>query len=96
MKVMGADARAAEGRGRQFYLRPELTLEEMLRRLAVDAPPSMAPEDSGPSPDGKCEHQVYFYVGGVLCGFWDYRGERWPAFGPRSLFMDLGWYDDGR
>ncbi len=93
MKIMGADPQAMRGRGRQMYLRPELKLEDMLTRLAISSPPGMSPEDHGPSLDGKCKHQVVFYANGSLCGFWDYRGERWSAFGPYQVFDDLGWTD---
>lgn len=96
MKVMGADARTTYGRTRrERYLRAELSLEDILRRLAISSPPGMAPEDQ-PPPDGKGEHLVAFYANGVLCAVWDYDGVRWSAFGPSRVFDELGWTDHSR
>jgi hypothetical protein len=93
MRVMGADPSVMRGTHRTHRLRPDLSVEDIQSTLDGMAHKHIPVPDLGPNIDGRSQHQWCFYADGhaKACVIWDYRGERWSAFGPRDVYEELGW-----
>ena len=93
VRGLGLPEAVVEVGGRTHRLRPDLTVEDIQSALDSLAHRHIPVPDLGPSTDGKATHQWCFYADGheKACVIWDYRGERWSAFGPRDVYEELGW-----
>jgi len=69
------------GGGRDGHLSHLLSLQAVIDRLGFD--PNV---DDDPV---KVRWSWGFYVNGVHCGIWDYKGFRWSYSGPREVFVAL-------
>lgn len=68
---------------KMWSLDPTLTMNDIKAKLSGVV-------NLGRSGDGKSTNTWKFIADGKECSIWDYKGVRWSGYGPKEVFVELG------